>query len=250
MTFRLPWYEALLRIVVITAPLWSNDFYLRLLPSGLDELRITLDVIIYIVWQSSLIFLAHRAGWFRWGDLGLEARRLWLRLLFGLGVYLALMVGFIILRFSLPHLAPYVQSHIGIDITAGGHAPLPRLDATMFFLYVFYLSVTAGVFEEVVYRGFVLLQLQKAGWPAGLAVIFSAIVFAGVHWSLGPAIWILAAVYGLFWGILYHRFRSLVPLMVSHFLFDFTSFYGWNDRLLVLLFGFLRSPHWPWTLNP
>lgn len=229
--FRLPWYESLFRILVVTSPLWSNDFYLRLMPPGHGELRFTLDFLFYIVWQSGVIFLAWRAGWFRWVDLGFETRRLWLRLLWGAGITLALVVGFVLLRF----LAPYIRSRTGLDILSGGHAALPALTPELFFAYVLYLALTAGLYEEVVYRGFVILQLEKSGWPTGLAVLFSALIFAGVHWSLGPGILILAFSFGLLWAILYARFRSLIPLILSHFLFDFASFYGWNDMLLRLL---------------
>lgn len=231
MAFRLSWYDALLRIVVLTSPLWSNDFYLRLMPPGNTELRITLDFLFYIIWQTGLLFVAWRAGWFRWVDLGFETRRLWLRLLWGLGLAVLLVAGFVLLRL----LAPYLRARTGFDILAGGHSAPPNLTPPLFLAWVFYLAITASLYEHVIFRGFVILQLEKAGWPTGLAVLFSAIVYTGVHWSLGPAILVLAFLAGLLWAVLYVRLRSLVPLILSHFLFDFASFYGLNDMLLRLL---------------
>jgi len=75
-----------------------------------------------------------------------------------------------------------------------------------------------GPGEEIFWRGFLQRKwTEKHGSLTGL--ILAVLFYAGVHISSGAA-----AVCGLFWGVLYLRYRSVIMLIISHTLWDLLIF--------------------------
>jgi CAAX protease family protein len=86
------------------------------------------------------------------------------------------------------------------------------------------VGITAGVCEELLYRGFVLWYLGH--WlPIGPAVAGSAIVFGVGHFYQGPRGMIVTAIVGAFMAAIYLVSGSLLAPMVIHALMDLYS--GW-----------------------
>jgi membrane protease YdiL (CAAX protease family) len=83
------------------------------------------------------------------------------------------------------------------------------------FLWVL-LSMTAGICEEIIFRGY--FQKQFSAWtgsiPAG--VLLSAAIFGAGHIYQGWRSAIVIAVYGLLFGILAEFRKSLRPGMMTH----------------------------------
>ncbi len=81
-----------------------------------------------------------------------------------------------------------------------------------------------GPGEEIIWRGFLQRHWEKRwGFPAGW--LLAAAFYAAVHLGSGNAMLVLAAAAtGLFWGFLYHRFRSMLLNAVSHTLWDLLIF--------------------------
>lgn len=73
-----------------------------------------------------------------------------------------------------------------------------------------------GPSEEIFWRGYLQRSLMERfgrwpGWAAATAI------YAGVHiWSFNFMLVGAAAVAGAFWGVMYARLGSLVPVIVSH----------------------------------
>jgi membrane protease YdiL (CAAX protease family) len=78
------------------------------------------------------------------------------------------------------------------------------------------VSITAGICEELMFRGFLQRQILTLTGSAALAIGAQAIVFGATHAYQGwrPAIAIV--VYGLLAGILAHWRRNLRPGIVAH----------------------------------
>jgi membrane protease YdiL (CAAX protease family) len=77
-----------------------------------------------------------------------------------------------------------------------------------------------GFGEEVFWRGFVQRRLSER-WSAGLAFVVTSLLYTGIHLGTGNPVLILAALTcGLFWGGFYWATGSLVPVLVSHMLWD------------------------------
>jgi membrane protease YdiL (CAAX protease family) len=85
------------------------------------------------------------------------------------------------------------------------------------------VSVTAGICEETIFRGY--LQKQFIAWtgnvPAG--IFLSAAAFGVGHIYQGAKAAVVIGVYGLLFGVLAWRRGSMRPGMITHALHDTVS---------------------------
>jgi membrane protease YdiL (CAAX protease family) len=104
---------------------------------------------------------------------------------------------------------------------ASVYATKAQLDVV---LIGFFLVFVMGPAEEIYWHGFVQRRLVgRYGAKAG--VLGTAAVYALVHAvSLNPMLILAAGVCGLFWGLLYQREQNLIPLIISHSLWDLLIF--------------------------
>ena len=83
-----------------------------------------------------------------------------------------------------------------------------------------------SIFEEVAFRGIVLIVFLGE-YSERKSIIFSSLGFGLMHllnltngrelvWVMGQAVW--AFILGLFYGYVFIRTRSLLPLMIFHYL--------------------------------
>jgi len=92
------------------------------------------------------------------------------------------------------------------------------------------LAITAGICEEIIFRGY--LQRQFVAWtrsgPAG--VLLSAALFGAGHVYQGAKATLVIGVYGLMFGILAEVRQNLRPGMMTH---------AWHDAITGLVIRFL-----------
>jgi membrane protease YdiL (CAAX protease family) len=86
-------------------------------------------------------------------------------------------------------------------------------------------SMTAGICEEIIFRGY--FQRQFIAWTSNVptGVLLSAAVFGAGHVYQSGKSAIIIAVYGLLFGILAEMRKSLRPGMMTH---------AWHDGLVGL----------------
>lgn len=96
------------------------------------------------------------------------------------------------------------------------------------------VSVTAGIVEETLYRGFLFWYLLQFA-PMWTAVIVSSVIFALGHSYQGIGGMLRVFVVGIVAGVLYALSGSIWLVMVAHALFDILQ--GW-----VLVELFQRPP--------
>lgn len=80
-----------------------------------------------------------------------------------------------------------------------------------------------AVVEETVFRGYLMLRFQAVTGSPSAAVILSSLIFFLGHGYEGMAGAISVFVLGVVFALIYLWRRSLVALVVIHFLTDFTS---------------------------
>jgi len=78
------------------------------------------------------------------------------------------------------------------------------------------LAITAGVCEELVYRGFGIAALSQAGLPLWLVVILSSILFGLAHAYQGRSGIVSTGIFGVLLAIGRLWMGSLVPVMMWH----------------------------------
>lgn len=103
----------------------------------------------------------------------------------------------------------------------------------------FALAISAGICEELIFRGYLQQQFSALTRQVWLGIAISAVFFGLAHGYEGKSGMLLITLYGAFFGILAHLRRSLRAGMFAH---------AWHDSLsgLVLYFGnhlLHRIPH-------
>jgi membrane protease YdiL (CAAX protease family) len=74
--------------------------------------------------------------------------------------------------------------------------------------------------EEIFWRGFVQDRLlQKYGLKIGTGIAIFLYVFVHI-WAFNPLLLLAALVLGVHWSIMYSKFNSLVPGIISHAIWD------------------------------
>jgi len=87
-------------------------------------------------------------------------------------------------------------------------------------LIAFLLFFPIGFGEEIFWRGFVQRRFRER-WSARSAFVLTALLYTAIHFPTGNPVLILASLTcGLFWGGFYWATGSLVPVLVSHMLWD------------------------------
>jgi membrane protease YdiL (CAAX protease family) len=98
----------------------------------------------------------------------------------------------------------------------GPIAPHTYLEAGLFML----LSISAGLFEEIIFRGYLQRQFHALARSAALGIIASGAVFGLAHGYQGGRMMIVIGVFGMFFGILAYLRKSLRPGMMAHAIQD------------------------------
>lgn len=81
-----------------------------------------------------------------------------------------------------------------------------------------------GPGEEIYWRGFIQKNLAKK-FGENKGYIFATLLYAGVHIITFNFMLVVAAlVCGIYWGWIYKKEKSLVPIIISHAIWDFTVF--------------------------
>ena len=94
---------------------------------------------------------------------------------------------------------------------------------------------TAGVAEELVFRGYVLTRLQVLFKNSYLPVIISSVIFGLIHFGYGTIQNILVPMFiGAVFAVYYNRYKNILIVIIAHFLYDL---------LLVLLTLHFYYPH-------
>jgi membrane protease YdiL (CAAX protease family) len=116
-------------------------------------------------------------------------------------------------------------------VFAAASARLTRAPADVARAYLLFVVLWAALGEELFYRGYLQARLRRRFGPVP-AIVAAAALFAVRHYTQvliawphvpwGPAtIWVAGAfVVGLGMGALYERSGSLLPPIVSHYLFN------------------------------
>jgi uncharacterized protein len=82
------------------------------------------------------------------------------------------------------------------------------------------LAVTAGICEEMIFRGYLQRQFSVFFRSAAAGVMVQGVIFGASHGYQGPKFMVIIVVYGVLFGLLAQSRRSLRPGMFGHFLQD------------------------------
>lgn len=155
-------------------------------------------------------------------SIGLGARRCGINLLIGFG---ALIVSYLLIVPTMILLST-LWSGMMEQMRENGtriRALVPRLHPIGFLA----VAATVGLYEEVLFRGFLMPRLRRATGSWTAAVIISTVVFTALHSAdQTAAALIVVAILSLVFSLVTIWRRSLLPAIVAHTLFDFSQLLG------------------------
>lgn len=123
-----------------------------------------------------------------------------------------------------------------LDSTVGPSGPELGLSdpaSWQIWLFILMASAVAGISEEVGFRGYMQVPLERRYGP-GVGIAITSLVFVLFHlnqaWASGIDILLILFVAGAMWGVMVFTSGSLIPAMMSHIMVDIFYFsYWWTD---------------------
>jgi membrane protease YdiL (CAAX protease family) len=89
---------------------------------------------------------------------------------------------------------------------------------------IFFIALTAGVTEEVIFRGYLLTRLSQWFKNNVAAVIVSSLLFAALHYKYGSTReLIFTFLIGVIFSIYYIKYRNIKAIILTHFLIDYIN---------------------------
>jgi membrane protease YdiL (CAAX protease family) len=84
-------------------------------------------------------------------------------------------------------------------------------------------SLTAGICEEMVWRGYLQTRFERLlRGKVSAAILLQAVLFG--FWHSISVHTLFTAIFGLVYGVVYAKSRELAPIMISHWLGDVIGF--------------------------
>ncbi|MGJ3508952.1 CPBP family intramembrane glutamic endopeptidase [Enemella sp. A6] len=93
-----------------------------------------------------------------------------------------------------------------------------------------------GAAEEVVMVGWLFTRLRQLQWRWPVVIITSALIRGSYHLYQGPGMAVGNVLMGIVLGLVYWRWRRVMPLVICHTLLDIFAFVGYA----------LLAPHLSW----
>ncbi|MCP4490417.1 MAG: CPBP family intramembrane metalloprotease [Gammaproteobacteria bacterium] len=91
-------------------------------------------------------------------------------------------------------------------------------------IVITYFSLTAGVVEELYFRGLLFRALAGCKNHFLIFIAISPVLFSLVHWESGLANVLSTYLFGLFFAGTYLVFQNIWPLVVGHTVTDLVWF--------------------------
>ncbi len=128
------------------------------------------------------------------------------------------------IRMAAMGLLAFLVGGVITSLLAGAHRYQQPADLSVpYLVYSVGGSLFSGVVEEMVALAFVVSTLRQARRPTAEIVVVAVLLRCSYHIYYGAGI-VGIAVWATVFALLYLRFRSVIPLIILHFLWDSVQF--------------------------
>ena len=226
------WYEPaakssdklwlLIGFLLAAVPLTLNGFYIEYI-FRITDLFWPFDILNHVVLPALGITLILKKTKFTVKNIGLGAPKTVQAMnLLILGTVLSLFLSepiyhntFQSAQLNYPEFRPAIQFNYSQTLPDTG---------LLLLLCACYISVTAGVVEEIFFTAIPKLFFKTDILGSCLYVVISAFLFSLIHWEGG--LWQLHATFafGVFTSVVYLFSRSIIPCIIGHFWVDWIIF--------------------------
>lgn len=120
---------------------------------------------------------------------------------------------------------------IGLTLKAIGYKPesdkileIIKLFKNNYLLLIF-TCLTAGITEELIFRGYLMPRLQVFFNNNYMSITLSSLLFGLMHFGYGTIVQIIGPIFiGTVFAIHYQKYRNIKILIFCHFFWDFMMF--------------------------
>lgn len=85
-----------------------------------------------------------------------------------------------------------------------------------------FTALTAGVTEELIFRGYLMPRLELLFKKPIYSIIISSLLFGLIHYGYGTVINVVGPIIiGIIFALHYYKFRNIKILIICHFLWDY-----------------------------
>ena len=211
-------FQAALVFILLAWPYFLNDFFL--IHATRTQMSITniwlFDVVVYFLIPSLTLFLLIRANAANHIRIMLKKPPLFL------GVIVAIIFAFVL---------DYVfTQRIGLWILERNCFRLcdsyafPNDSKLAYYSVIMYAALSAGFFEEVVFRGQAIQLLRQFTSNKIVIVLIASLLFALIHWCLGSSKLIATFIIGIFPTIWVLYTKRLWEAIIFHSIFNILAF--------------------------
>ncbi len=118
------------------------------------------------------------------------------------------------------------------DSFSSQYEVIETLPVSMAMLAIFMSSLVAGICEEVGFRGYMQVPLEKKFGPA-FAIVVVSIIFSLIHLDRSWAFSILPIIFfaSLLLGVLAYQTQSLLPGIIGHTILDVFDYSFWWTKI-------------------
>jgi membrane protease YdiL (CAAX protease family) len=203
-------------VLLIGLSFLGASFTLKLF--GLSQINTTLFLIERLSYWLALVLVWRYAVQIETGPLLLWHQKkypLFSNLVAGFLIMVALIAGNGLLQAALSMVGHNAKS------TAMSHLIDLMRDNILLLLFT---AVTAGVVEELIFRGYLQPRLEAIFNNSYAAIIFSSLLFGLMHYRYGTLIQVAGPTYiGMIFAIYYWKYRNITVIIFCHFLWDLMS---------------------------
>lgn len=217
-----------LGVAVLLLPFFCNGWYNPLLASH-PPVFWAVDVAGWILLPGSVFYVCFVQGWADLRRLGFSLPP-WTLARF-IRFTLVCAVSTLVLHYTVEGMDAWGQYLLASGLlprdygaTGFGYQQIIPAEGGGRYLALGYLALSAGVVEEILYRG--LLRQFFGNTPADLVryVLISSLIFSVVHWEGGVTALATAFAAGVVQSVLFLRLGSLHPLIAAHVAVDVFAF--------------------------
>lgn len=112
-----------------------------------------------------------------------------------------------------------------LAIAYGRIPPWGSVDALQILFYIVLNPITAGLVEELIWRGYFIEKQLEAGKTRWRAIIYSSVSFALIHGIILVDKLIVTFTWGIIAGAYYVKERNIPVLMATHTVIDVIAFW-------------------------
>lgn len=203
-------------------PLFLNGFYHRHLV-GSALLYWTVEFSTWLLLPGILMWLFRRSGG-RFQDLALtlpKSAKTWLlfflcSVLFSVLLYVA----YLIARDQSRTL--FAVNHLAVHFSYQSIIPTQGIGKIVVWIY---FALTAGIVEELFFRGLLRHVFAETAWGRIAFVLTSTVLFASAHWENGVREIFATGCASLAASLAFLSYRNVFPLMIAHTVTDLIVFW-------------------------